>query len=363
MNVTANHQPAANASVVRVAVDLAKDVFELAFADADHRIVERKRLSRGAFARYFDNRAPLRIIMEACASAHYWARRFQRIGHLPLLLPAHDVRPYVRRNKTDRADAAGLLEADRCADIHPVPIKSADQQGIQGMHRIREHLKSQRTAHINLIRGLLREFGIPISSGAERVRPATLAALEDADNDLPMALRHSLNHLLNQIALCETGMQDIERELQAFARRDVRSQRYQQAAGVGLITATALSASLGELARFDSGRHLASALGLVPREHSSGNTRRRGRITKRGDSYLRTLLIHGARSALTAARGILKQGKVLDRTQAWAIALADRIGHNKAAVALANKTARRLWAADHHGQTFDPNHLSERRAH
>ena len=199
-----------------------------------------------------------------------------RLGHQVVLLPAHDVRPYVRRNKTDRTDAAGLLEADRCGDIRPVPIKSPDAQGVQALHRIREQLKAQRTALVNLIRGLLRDFGLVIASGAERVRPATLAALEDGDNDLPMSLRHGLHHLLEQIALCERGMQGIEQELDAFARRDRRSQLYLQAGGVGLLTATALSASVGELARFDSGRHLASALGLPPSEHSSGNTRRLG---------------------------------------------------------------------------------------
>lgn len=178
-----------------------------------------------------------------------------------------------------------------------------------------------------------------------------------------MALRHSLHHLLEQIALCERGMQGIEQELDAFARRDRRSQLYLQAGGVGLLTATALSASVGELARFDSGRHVASALGLPPREHSSGNMRRLGRMTKRGDSYLRTLLIHGARSALLAAKLAQKQGKPLDRTQEWTLALAERAGHNKAAEALANKTVRRFWAADRHGQDFDPNHLSAHRAH
>lgn len=171
MHAIANAQNNATASsAVRVAVDLAKGVFELAFADASGRIVERKRLSRAALARAFDNRPALRIVMEACSSAHYWARRFQRLGHQVVLLPAHDVRPYVRRNKTDRSDAAGLLEADRCGDIWPVPIKSPDVQGVQALHRIREQLKAQRTALINLIRGLLRKFGLVIASGAGRVR-------------------------------------------------------------------------------------------------------------------------------------------------------------------------------------------------
>ena len=157
-----------------VAIDLAKDVFELAYADADHRIVARKRLSRRAFARVLDNQGPLRVVMEACGSAHYWARRFASQGHTLRLLPARDVRPYVRRNKTDRTDAAGLLEADRCAQIDAVPIKSPEQQGVQALHRIREQWKAQRTATINLMRGVLREFGVVIPLGAAKVRPAVL---------------------------------------------------------------------------------------------------------------------------------------------------------------------------------------------
>ena len=186
------HATPKSAAASTVAIDLAKDVFELAFADVDARIVERRRLSRTAFAGALDNRAALRVIMEACGSAHYWARRFRRSGHRVELLPAHDVRPYVRRNKTDRTDAAGLLEAARCESIRRVPIKTPEQQGIQGLHRVREFHKAQRTAAINLLRGLLREFGIVIPLGAMKVRPAVLAALEDADNELPMALRETL---------------------------------------------------------------------------------------------------------------------------------------------------------------------------
>jgi transposase len=361
--IAVTRESATESLAVRVGIDLAKDVFELAFANDSGRIIERKRLGRKAFDACLDNRPPLRVVMEACSSAHHWARRFQRAGHTVVLLPAHDVRPYVRRNKTDRADAAGLLEADRCADIKPVPIKSPDQQGVQGLHRIREHLKAQRTASINLIRGLLREFGIALPCGADKVRPGTLAALEDGDNDLPMGLRHGLHRVLEQIAAVEADMRRIESELDAFARRDARSQRLQAAGGIGLITATALSASVGDFARFPSGRHLACALGLTPKEHSSGHKRRLGRITKRGDTYLRMLLVHGARSALNAARGARQRGQDLDRTQTWVLQLADRVGHNKAAVALANKTVRRLWAAEHHGQAFDPNHRSTHRDH
>jgi transposase len=345
-----------------VLIDLAKDVFELGFADAGRRVIERQRLKRASFARVLENRPPLRIVMEACGSAHYWARRFERWGHHVVLLPAHQVRPYVLRRKTDRTDVDGLLEADRCGGLRPVPVKTVEQQGIQALHRVREHHKAQRTQSINLMRGLLREFGVVFPVGAAKVRPAVLAALEDGDNELPMTLRQALADLLQHIEGHEASIACIEAALREFAKRDGRSQRLQQATGIGVITATALSASVGEFERFPSGRHFASGLGLTPREHSSGNTRRLGRITKHGDTYLRMLLIHGARAALRSAAVARKQGKPLDRTQAWALALAQRSGHNKAAVALANKMARRLWAAEHHRASFDPDHVSERPA-
>ena len=352
------HATPLSGAVATVAIDLAKDVFELAFADARGRLVERRRLTRQAFAHVFDNRPPWHLVMEACGSAHHWARRFQRLGHTVTLLPAHDVRPYVRGNKTDRNDAAGLLEAQRCGAIRPVPVKTPGQQGIQGLHRVREFHKAQRTAAINLLRGLLREFGVVIPMGSAKVRPAVLAALEDADNELPMPLRETIDELLCTVTRAEADMVSIERRLAAFARDDLRSQRLQQAGGIGLITATALSASVGEFDRFPSGRHFASSLGLTPREHSSGRQRRLGRVTKRGDVYLRTLLIHGARAVLRSAKVARKKDQPLDRTRAWALALAERVGHNKAAVALANKTARRLWAAEHHRAAFDPDHVS-----
>jgi len=341
-----------------VGIDLAKDVFELAFADSQGRIIERKRLSRRAFACCLMNRPSMRVAMEACGSAHHWARVFQAQGHQARLLPARDVRPYVRGNKTDRADAAGILEADRCGQIASVAIKTPAQQGVQAQHRIRERLKAQRTSQLNLLRGVLREFGIAIPLGAAKVRPAVRDALEDGENALPMPLRETLCDLLDQIDALETMMAQIELRLTAFARRDADSRRHQQAPGVGVLTATAISASAGDLHRFASARHFAAWLGLTPREHSSGRSRKLGSITKRGDSYLRTLLIHGARSVLHAAFTRRKRGQSLDRIQTWALAVAERRGHNKAAVALANKLARRLWAMTRDGTPFDGNHIS-----
>jgi transposase len=343
-----------------VAIDLAKDVFELGFADASHRVFERKRLSRKSFAHCLDNRPPLRVVMEACGSAHYWGRRFEALGHQVLLFPPRDVRPYVRRNKTDRTDVAGMLEVDRCADIRSVPLKTPEQQGVQALHRIREQLKAQRTATINLLRGVLREFGVAIPLGAAKVRPAVLSALEDGDNDLPMALRHTLAGQLEQVLALETRMAAIEEHLEEFAARDATTLRYQSVPGIGLLTATALRASVGSLDRFPSGRHLSAWIGMVPREHSSGSQRQLGRISKRGDGYLRTLLIHGARSALHAAAARRRKCQPLDRLQTWALEVQQRQGHNKAAVALANKITRRLWAMEHHGKGFDANHCSVR---
>jgi transposase len=341
-----------------VAIDLAKDVFELAFSDASGSIVERKRLSRRAFARALHNRPPLAVVMEACGSAHYWARRFQAQGHRVRLLPARDVRPYVRRNKTDRADAAGLLEAARCEQIDAVPVKTSRQQGLQALHRVREQLKSQRTATINLVRGVLREYGIALPAGAARLAPGVRAALEDGDNELPMCLRATLADLLERIGSLQQGTLAIEQQLANEAEHDVAVQRYQTVPGVGLLTATALRAGAGDLSRFRSGRHLAAWLGLVPREHSSGQHRRLGAITKRGDAYLRTLLIHGGRAVLRSALLRRRAGRELEPLQAWALDVQQRQGHNKAAAALANKIARRLWAIDRHGVSFDPRHVS-----
>lgn len=277
-----------------LAVDLAKDVFELAWADANGRVLARERLARREFASGLDNRACIEVVMEACGSAHHWARRFARAGHRPVLLPAHDVRPYVRRRKTDRTDAAGLIEARRCADIRPVPVKTTGQQAVQALHRIREHHKTQRTASINLLRGLLREFGIVIPTGAAKVRPAALAALEDADNELTADLRHALADVLDRIEADEATMTCIEQQLAEHARSDLRAQRYLAAGGIGVITATALSASCGDLKRFPSGRHFASSLGLAPRVTASGHCTRMGRITKRGRGGLSRAMARAA---------------------------------------------------------------------
>jgi Transposase and inactivated derivatives len=327
-----------------VGIDLAKNVFEIALADERGHILERHRLSRARFDRFFANRAACRIVMEACGSAHHHARRLGSQGHDVVLLPAQYARAYVRRNKTDAADAAALIEAARCPDIRPVPIKSVDQQALQQLHRLRSQWMGTRTRRINLLRGCLREFGVYIPLGARRAIQSVREALASAACAVPALLHSSLIELLAEIDSLEQRCKHIERELARLNEHDPVVQRLLKIPGVGSLTATALRASVVDIQRFPSARHFASWLGLTSREHSSGERRRLGRISKQGDPYLRTLLVHGARAVLLAARSAQRKGSSIDRLRTWALELQDRRGHNKATVALANKLARIVWA-------------------
>ena len=336
-----------------VAVDLAKSVFELAVSDGQGRVTERKRLSKDGFAKFFVNRPPCRVVMEACGTAHHWARTFQALGHEVKLLPPQHVRPYVRRNKTDRADASALLEADRCGDILPVPVKSEGQQALQGLHRVRSGWMATRTARINTVRGLLREFGFDLPQGPAAVMGRVPGWLADETVAIPPVLRQALSALMDEIRSLETRIAGVEKQLRQEARQRPAVQKLMDVPGIGLLIATALVAAVGNMEAFRDGRHLAAWLGLTPKESSSGLKRRLGRISKRGDPYLRTLLIHGARAALNAAVEKLHKGGELTRLQRWAVGLAGRVGHNKAATALANKLARIAYAVVRQGRMFD----------
>lgn len=335
-----------------VGIDLAKNVFEIALADERGHIFERHRLSRARFDRFFVNRPACRIVMEACGSAHHHARRLRDQGHEVCLLPAQYARAYVRRNKTDAADAAALIEAARCPDIRPVPIKSVDQQAMQQLHRLRSQWMGARTSRINFVRGCLREFGVGVPVGPKRAIEAVRAALTDPSSPVPALLHPSLLELLEEIDALDQRCKHLDRELKRLHEHDPIIERLLKIPGVGDLTATALRASVVDIQRFPSGRHFASYLGLTSREHSSGEHRRLGRITKQGDPYIRTLLIHGARAVLLAARSAQRRGCTLDRLRAWALDLQDRRGHNKAAVALANKLARIVWATWRHERDF-----------
>jgi transposase len=333
-----------------VAVDLAKSVFEVAVSHHPGQVAKQRRYTRKQFRLALAQLPPSTIVMEACGSAHFWARRSQSLGHQPVLLPPHAVRPYVRRNKTDRTDTKGMLEAYRNEDIRPVPVKSVAQQTLASLHRLRSGWLAERTARINTLRGLLREFGIVIPLGAQHVVPTAWGYIEDAESELPDALRPALAEICQEIRDLERRIKMIEHQLAALAARTPTVAQLMTIPGVGLLIATALVAFVGDIGRFPSCRHFASYLGLTPRESSSGLRRRLGAISKRGDVYLRTLLIHGARSVLLAATR-----RAPDRLRTWALERKQARGHNKAAIAVANKLARIVWAVWKHDRPFQPH--------
>jgi transposase len=323
-----------------IAIDLAKSVFEVGVSDRPGHVAANHRLSRAEIAPFMANQPATTVIMEACSSAHYWGRTFQGFGHDVKLLPPLYVRPYVQRSKTDRADVKGMLEAWRNSDIRPVPVKSESQQQLTALHRIRAGWMTSRTMRINSARGLLREFGMVFPLGASVLADRVGEVIADDNTDLTMPVRELLHQLVLEIGELEERIEMVEKQLEALALQTPVVGLLRTIPGVGLLTATALVGFVGDVQRFPSGRHFASYLGLTPREYSSGLRHRLGRISKLGDVYLRTLLIHGARAVLVAAQ----RKSSPDRLQSWAVDGKHRLGNNKAAVALANRMARIVWA-------------------
>jgi len=331
-----------------ISVDIAKSIFEVAVSDRPGHVKEQHRLTRSRFLRFFAERRPVRVLLEACGSAHHWARQLQALGHEVVLLPPHAVRPYVSRSKTDRSDARALLEAARNEDIHPVPVKTCSQQAITALHRLRSCWLSARTARINTVRGLLREFGVAIPVGARQVTPHVRRVLNQDDSPVPPALHEPLISLAAEIGELENRIRETELQLQRLAKQIPVVSLLKTIPGVGPLSATALVAFVGDVHRFPTGRHFASYLGLTPREHSSGLRRRLGAISKRGDVYLRMLLIQGARAVLWASHRSSRK----DRLRLWTQKVHASRGPNKAAVALANKLARVVWAVWRFGAQF-----------
>jgi transposase len=332
-----------------VAVDIARAVFEVAVSEEPGRVSGHRRLPRSEFLKFFAQCPAAVVVLEACGSAHHWGRELQRLGHEVVLLPPHQVRPYVTRNKTDRADAKGILEAYRNADIRPVPVKSMAQHVLGSIHRFRSGWIATRTAQVNTLRGLLREIGLIMPEGIEKVLPHVRSFVADAETDIPDGLRLTLVAACDLIEALSAEIGAAERQIEALAEQTPVVARLRSIPGIGLMTGTALVAFVGDVSRFPSGRHFASYLGLTPREYSSGLRQRLGRISKRGDSYLRMLLIHGARSVLCHA----KKAKQHDRLRTWALQLQTRSRHNKAAVGLANKLARIAWAVWRRGRDYE----------
>jgi len=326
-----------------IGVDLAKRVVEVAVVNSQWRVVARHRFTRSQFERFLEHERAAHVVFEACGTAHYLARHAQARGHRVSLLPAQYVRPFVRRNKTDRTDAEALLETVRSGGIAPVTVKTVAQQELLALHRIRDQWMATRTARLSAMRGFLLEHGIVVTRGARTALRTVPALLEDADVALPHRLRQALALLVDEVGEIEARIEQLERQLAAVAADDPVIQRLLGIPGIGLLTATALVATVGHIHAFRTPRRFACWPGLTPRERSSGHRCRLGAISKQGDVYLRCLLIHGARAVLLAAHRLAKRSG-LTRLHQWALTVQARRGHNKATVALANKLARIVWA-------------------
>jgi transposase len=324
--------------VTTVGVDLAKRVFQVHGVDVGGRVVVRKHLSRGQLKAYFSALPPALVGMEACASSHYWARVLAGYGHQVRLISPHWVKPYRKGNKNDGNDAAAICEAVGRPGMRFVPVQSPAQQAVLMLHRVRSRLMAERTALINQIRGLLAEYGIVLRQGASELRRALPGILEDAENGLPDLAREVFADLYAQLVAAEERIAEYEQRNRRLFDTSEPCQRLAQLDGVGPLTATAFVATVGDARVFRNGRQLAAWLGLTPREHSSGGKHRRLGITKRGDVYLRTLLIHGARAMLRLTP------KREDAKSRWVENVRRRAHVNVAAVALAAKHARILWA-------------------
>jgi transposase len=346
--------------IARVGVDLSKRVYQVHAVDRAERVALAKAMAPQRFFEWCAHLpAGCLVAMEACGGAHHVARRLRLLGMDARLVAGQFAAPYRMAGKTgknDANDAAAICEAASRPHMRFVPVKSAEQQGQLAVHRLREGFKEERTALINRVRGLLAEFGLVFTQGPDALRGVLADVLEDAGNELPgmarLALQRAHAHWIEidaQIAWCDQRIAE-------HVRTDARATKAATLLGVGPITASAIAASVGELEQFANARQFGAWLGLVPSQNSTGGKASLGRITKRGDAYLRMLLIQGARSAVMSA------GKRSDRISQWLVQLKDRVGWQKAVVALANKNARILWTVLTRDAVFDPNHVPERPA-
>ncbi len=331
-----------------VGLDIAKSIFHLSAVNQAGRQVKRKILKRPQVFSFFSQLEPCTIAMEACGSAHHWAREFQKLGHQVKLIAPQYVKPFVKGNKNDYNDAQGIAEAAQRPNMRFVPIKSLEQHDIQMIHRLRERLVKNRTALVNQTRGLLAEYGIVINRGIAAVRAELPLILEDAENGLTVVARESFFSLYEELIELDEKHQACEKKIIEINRSHEACQRLDEIIGIGPVTATAIYAAIGDGSDFENGRHFSAWAGLVPKQHSSGGKANLMGISKRGNSYLRTLLIHGARAVLRYAEG--KE----DSFSRWAFALKERRGSNKACVAVANKLARMAWVVLAKGERYRP---------
>lgn len=334
--------------ITRVGLDIAKQVFQVHGVDEHGKARLRKQLARAKVLEFFAQLPQCLIGIEACGGAHYWGRELTKLGHTVKLMAAQFVIPYRQRGKNDANDAEAICEAVGRPKMHFVAIKSEEQQSVLMVHRARTLIMANRTAQVNQIRGLLGEFGLVVPKGVARLRRELPVILEDAENCLPALARQVLAGLLDQFHDLDTRITAYDRQIRALAQASEPARRLMQVEAIGPQTATALVASMGDPHVFASGRNYAASLGITPRQHSSGGKERLGQITRQGDSYLRTLLVHGARAYLRVV------DKKNDAKSAWVRRLKERRHVNIAAVALAAKNARIAWAILAHGTEYRP---------
>ena len=329
---------------------MAKQVLQVHGVDTHGNVVVRKQLRRKEVVKYFANLPACEIGMEACSSSHYWARRLQGLGHQVKLMAPQFVRPYVKTNKNDARDAEAICEAVTRPTMRFVPIKTAEQQAILALHRARQGFVKARTAQANQLRSLLAEFGIVVPRGIHVLLRQVPAIVSDDENGLLESVRHLFTRLLGHVKELDRQVTEVEQQITRWHKSDERSRKLEKVPGIGPITASALVATIGDARAFQHGRQLAAWLGLVPRQHSSGGKTRLHGISKRGDVYLRTLLIHGARSVLRVA------ARHTDPTTKWLKNVQARRNANIAAVALANKHVRVIWALLAHDRDYKPDY-------
>ena len=336
--------------LIRVGVDLAKSVFQVHGVDRSEKAAWRRKLSRAEWIKAVQQNVPLEaeIGMEACGSAHHWARELRALGYSVKLIAPQFVKPYVKSNKNDATDAEAICEAMSRPGMRFVSVKTIDQQDVQAAHRIRSELMDQRKAKVNQIRGLTAEYGLVAPREILHLRRAIPLWLEDQENGLSPRFRRLLTGLWDDLRVLDGRLVELDQEITTIAASDPVAKRLQQLRGVGPLIATALVATVGDASQFSNGRQLAASLGLTPKQNSSGGKERLLGISKRGDCYVRCVLIHGARSMINSAK------TKTDPLSLWVLRIAATRHPNVAAVALANKTARIAWAMIRHETDYRP---------
>jgi len=325
-------------AIATIGLDIAKQVFQVHGADKSGRALLRRKLRRGEVARFFSELQPCLIGIEASGSAHYWARVLGSLGHTVRLMAPQFVKPYVKSQKNDANDAEAICEAVTRPHMRFVPQKSAEQQDLQCLHRVRSRLVACRTQLINQIRGLLAEYGIVLPQHPGQVRSGLPAVLEDAENQLTGSGRDLFRSLYEELTQLDVKVADADSRIQIAFQNHPDCRRISAVEGVGPLIATAVVAAISNGHAFENGRQFSAWLGLVPRQNSSGGKSRLLGISKRGDPYLRTLLIHGARSVVFRAKA------KTDKRSLWIMDKQQRLGTTKACVAVANKNARIIWS-------------------